>query len=114
MACNLPTVATLPQSSPCIGHAPHQSFTAFTHLIKTRVNAVKFAHQLLCNPKNLDIIESRTKRIPQRVSEHHQEVDSKVFKPKPSYGKRAYEEAQAWNQEYDTEGQYEAVVHTCA
>jgi hypothetical protein len=43
--------------------------------------------------KNLDIIESRMKRIPQKVSEHQQEVDSKVFKPKSSYGKRAYEEA---------------------
>ncbi len=69
---------------------------------------------IIMQSKNLDIIESRMKRIPQRVSEHQQEVDSKVFKPKPSYGKRAYEEAQAWNQEYNTEGEYEAVIHTCA
>jgi hypothetical protein len=53
---------------------------------------------IIMQSKNLDIIESRMKRIPQRVSKHQQEVDSKVFKPKPSYGKRAYEEAQAWNQ----------------
>jgi hypothetical protein len=64
--------------------------------------------------KNLDIIESRMKRIPQRVSKHQQEFDFKVFKPKSSYGKRAYEEAQAWNQKYDTKGEYKAVIHTCA
>ncbi len=64
--------------------------------------------------KNLDIIGSRTNRIPQRVSKYQREVDSKVFKPKSSYGKRAYEEAQAWNQKYDTKGKYEAIVHTCA
>ncbi len=69
---------------------------------------------IIMQSKNLDIIESRTKRIPQRVSEHQREVGSKVFKPKPSYGKRAHEEAQAWNQEYNTEGEYEAVGHTCA
>ena len=69
---------------------------------------------IIMQSKNLDIIECRTKRIPQRVSKHQQEVDSKVFKPKPSYGKRAYEEAQAWNQEYNTKGKYEAVIHTCA
>jgi hypothetical protein len=49
--CGPIKVAALPQPGPCIGCAPHQSIVGFTHLIKTRVNAVKFAHQSLCNPK---------------------------------------------------------------
>jgi hypothetical protein len=43
--------AALPRPGPCIGRTPHPAIAGFTHLIKTRVNAVKFAHQSLCNPK---------------------------------------------------------------
>ncbi len=51
MTCGPINVAALPQPGPCIGRAPHQAIAGFTHSINTRVNAVKFAHQSLCNPK---------------------------------------------------------------
>jgi hypothetical protein len=47
----------LPQTVPCEGRAPHPpaeevfNLATFTHSVKTRVNKVKFSHQLLCNPK---------------------------------------------------------------
>jgi hypothetical protein len=55
-----PTV--LPQSGPCIDYAPHLQLVSghnhpaitvasFAHSVRTRSNAVKFAHQSLCNPK---------------------------------------------------------------
>jgi hypothetical protein len=44
-----------PQSSPCIGHAPHPPltnpiFATFSYHRMTKTNAVKFMHQPLCNP----------------------------------------------------------------
>ncbi len=51
MTCGPITGATLPRPGPCIGRAPLHAIAGFTHSIKTRVNAVKFAHQSLCNPK---------------------------------------------------------------
>jgi hypothetical protein len=51
-----PSQIDLPRPCPSIGrapHPPHEIFegAAFLHLIRTRANNVKFAHQLLCNPK---------------------------------------------------------------
>ena len=51
ITCSPITVDAMPRPGPCIGRAPHQSIVGFTHSIKTRVNAMKLAHQSLCNPK---------------------------------------------------------------
>jgi hypothetical protein len=56
------TTPTSPRPGPCIDRVPHppkgQSEThpgvnvaAFTHLVRTRTNAIKFTHQSLCSPK---------------------------------------------------------------
>ena len=48
---------TLPRPGPVKGRAPHSlphpAIAMFTHSVTTRANAVKFAHQSLCNPKFL-------------------------------------------------------------
>jgi hypothetical protein len=60
--CTAPGPTVLPQPGPCEGHAPHLSMDAsdthpgvtlatFMHSVRTQANAVKFAHQSLCNPK---------------------------------------------------------------
>jgi hypothetical protein len=63
--CAAPGPTVLPQSGPCIDCAPHLpvlhpeasnyhptiAVASFTHSVQTRANAVKFAHQSLCNPK---------------------------------------------------------------
>jgi len=59
MTCGPINVAALPRHGPCIGSAPHKAIAGFTHSIKMRVNAVKFAHQSLCNPK----ISTRLKAV---------------------------------------------------
>jgi hypothetical protein len=63
---------TLSQLGPCIGYAPHPTKEApdlhlginiatFTHLVQTQANAVKFAHQLLCNPKISTLLKATLK-----------------------------------------------------
>ncbi len=60
----LPFVAapTLSQPGCCIGHAPHPTvhpaLAMFTHFVITRANAVKFAHQSLCNLKNFPLLKT--------------------------------------------------------
>jgi hypothetical protein len=87
MACNLPTVATLPQPSPCIGHAPHQSFAAFTHLIKTQVNMVKFAHQSLCNPKISTLLKAVRKGFLKGCLNISKKLILKYLNPSPATAK---------------------------
>jgi hypothetical protein len=50
MTCDPPTVAALPRPGPCIGRAPHQYVAGFSYARTTKIYAVKFAHQSLCNP----------------------------------------------------------------
>jgi hypothetical protein len=56
--CTSPGPTVLPRSGPCIDHAPHLQLVSghnhpaitvasFTHSVRTRSNAVKFAHQSL-------------------------------------------------------------------
>ena len=45
-----PTVAALSRPGPCIGRAPHIDFAGFSYARTTKANAVKFAHQGICNP----------------------------------------------------------------
>ncbi len=40
---------------------PHVDWAAFTHSIRTRTNAVKFAHQSLCNPKISSLMKATKK-----------------------------------------------------
>jgi hypothetical protein len=60
--CTAPGPTVLPQPGPCKSCAPHipidtsdthtgVTLATFTHSVQTRANAVKFAHQSLCNPK---------------------------------------------------------------
>jgi hypothetical protein len=60
--CTAPGPTVLPRLCPCEGLAPHLPMDAsdthpgvtmamFTHSMQTWANAVKFAHQSLCNPK---------------------------------------------------------------
>ncbi len=65
--CTAPELSVLPRPGPCMDCAPHHAPDAvpdndttglphinvatFTHSVRTRANAVKFAHQSLCNPK---------------------------------------------------------------
>jgi hypothetical protein len=60
--CTAPGPTVLPRPGPCKSRAPHLpmdtsdthpgvTLATFTHSVQTQANAVKFAHQSLCNPK---------------------------------------------------------------
>jgi hypothetical protein len=60
--CTAPGPTVLPRPGPCEDHAPHLPMDAsdthpgvtmamFMHSMQTQANAIKFAHQSLCNPK---------------------------------------------------------------
>jgi hypothetical protein len=60
--CTAPGHTVLPRPGPCEGRAPHLpknasdthpgvTLATFMHSVQTQANAVKFAHQSLCNPK---------------------------------------------------------------
>jgi hypothetical protein len=62
----------LPQPGPCEDSAPHHptltpnyhpgiNLATFTHLVRTQANAVKFAHQSLCNPKISTLLKATRK-----------------------------------------------------
>jgi hypothetical protein len=67
LVCAAPEQTVLPQSGPCMDRAPHTppefqrvdnktsipivDMASFTHSVRTCANAIKFAHQALCNPK---------------------------------------------------------------
>ena len=45
-----PIAAALSRPGPCIGRAPHMYIAGFSYARTTKANAVKFAHQGICNP----------------------------------------------------------------
>jgi hypothetical protein len=87
MMCGPITVAALPQPGPCIGRAPHQAIAGFTHSIKTRVNAVKFAHQSLCNPKFLTMLKAVPKGFLNGCPNINLQLILKYLNPSPATAK---------------------------
>ncbi len=87
MACYPPAVAALPQPGPCIGHAPHQSIAGFTHSIKMQVNAVKFTHQSLCNPKFLTLLKAIRKGFLKGCPNINEKLILKYLNPSPATAK---------------------------
>ena len=56
----------LSQSGPCLGRALHfgdSSASSPPHSVRTRSNAVKFAHQSLCSPKKLTLLKAVRRRF---------------------------------------------------
>ena len=80
-------VAALSQPGPCIGRAPHQAIAGFTHSIKTRVNAVKFAHQSLCNPKISSMLKAVWKGFLDGCPNINVKLILKYLNPSPATAK---------------------------
>jgi hypothetical protein len=79
--------AALPRPGPCIGRAPHQSIAGFTHSVKTRVNAVKFAHQSLCNPKISTLLKAVRKGFLDGCPNVNVKLILKYLNPSPATAK---------------------------
>jgi hypothetical protein len=86
---------TLPQPGPCEGCAPHPpteatevaskvvNMATFTHSVKTRANKVKFAHQLLCNPKILTLLKAVQKGFLKGCPNLTEKLILKYLNPSP-------------------------------
>mgnify|MGYP006204437665 FL=1 len=85
--CGPIAVDNLPRPGPCIGRAPHQSIAGFTHSIKTRVNAVKFAHQSLCNPKISSLLKAIQKGFLDGCPNVNVKLILKYLNPSPATAK---------------------------
>jgi hypothetical protein len=110
MAWDLPYEATLPPPGPCIGCAPHhplgpcightphptvigetntrhEEVPMFTHSIRTRVNAVKFTHQSLCNLKILTFLKAVRRGFLKRCPNIIKKLILKYLNPSPATAK---------------------------
>ncbi len=59
----------------------------FTHSVRTRANAVKFAHQLLCNPKISTLMKALKKGFLKGCPNMNEELITKYLNPSPATAK---------------------------
>jgi hypothetical protein len=92
------TAPTLPQPGPCIGRAPHPTkdtpdihpeinIAMFTHSVQMQANAVKFAHQLLCNPKISTLLKATRKGFLKGCPNLTERLIVKYLDPSPGHMK---------------------------
>jgi hypothetical protein len=62
--------------------------TRFTHSVRTKANAVKFAHQSLRNPKISTLMKALKKGFLKRCPNMNEELVTKYLKPSPATTKR--------------------------
>ena len=65
----------------------HVDWAAFTHSIRTRTNAVKFAHQSLCNPKISSLMKAMKKGFLKGCPNLSEELVTKYLNPSPATAK---------------------------
>jgi hypothetical protein len=86
----------LPRPGPCEGHALHPpteatevaskvvNLATFTHSVKTCANKVKFAHQLLCNPKISTLLKAVRKGFLKGCPNLTKKLILKYLNPSPA------------------------------
>jgi hypothetical protein len=66
---------------------PHIDWAAFAHSIRTRTNAIKFAHQSLCNPKISSLMKALKKGFLKGCPNLIKELVTKYLNPSPATAK---------------------------
>ena len=91
--------STQSQAGPCMAHAlqyPMPSdeiapilpeMATFTHSVRTRANAVKFAYQLLCNPKISSLMKAMRRGFLKGCPNLNSELVVKYLNPSPATAK---------------------------
>jgi hypothetical protein len=88
----------LPQPGPCIGIAPQPPIVSpdalpiitvvtFTHSVQTKTNAVKFAHQSLCNLKISTLLKAVRKGFVKGCTNMTESLVLKYLNPSPAMAK---------------------------
>ncbi len=99
MQGNFMRAPPLPWPGPCIGCAPHLqplepavhpgiNIAAFAHSVRTRTNAVKFAHQSLGNPKISTLLKAMCKGFLKGFPHISETLTLKYLNPSPATAKR--------------------------
>jgi hypothetical protein len=89
----------LPRPSPCEDCAPHHpavtpdyqpgiNLMNFTHFVQTRANAIKFAHQSLCNPKISTLLKATRKGFLKGCPNMTKKLITKYLNASPGAAKR--------------------------
>ena len=88
------TKSALPRSAPDIDRAqdnidihPGVHLPSFTHSVSTRANGVKFAHQLLCNPKILTLLKAVRRGFLKGCPNFSEKLILKYLNPSPATAK---------------------------
>ncbi len=86
------------RASPCTAHASQfptittpqdkkEDVAMFTHSVRTRANAVKFAHQSMCNPKISSLMKALRKGYLKGCPNLSEELVTKYLNPSPATAK---------------------------
>ena len=92
------TKSTQSQTGPCMAHALQfpmnnditpklPEMATFTHSVRTRANAIKFAHQSLCNPTILSLTKALRRGFLKGCPNIYQELVVKYLNPSPTTAK---------------------------
>ncbi len=95
---NQATESTQLRASPCMACAPQLplliantpawgELATFMHSVRTQANAIKFAHQLLCNPKILSLMKTLREGFLQGCPNLNKELVVKYLNPSPATAK---------------------------
>ncbi len=90
--------ATPLQAGPCMTRAPQfpvslpktpsaMEVATFTHSVQTMANAVKFSHQVLCNPKIASLLKTMQKGFLKGCPNLSEELVTKYLNPSPTMAK---------------------------
>ncbi len=96
--CTTPEPTVLPPPGPCLGCAPYTPIAAndthlgitlatFTYSVQTRDDAVKFAHQSLCNPKITTLLKAVCKGFLKGCPTMMEQLIIKYLNPSPARAK---------------------------
>ncbi len=107
--------ATPSQAGPCMTRAlqfpvtlpkspPAMEVATFTHSVQTRANAVKFAHQALCNPKILSLLKAMRKGFLKECPNLSKNLITKYLNPSPALAK-GHETTKERHQEHPDQGE---------
>jgi hypothetical protein len=79
---------------------PGTNIAMFAHSVQTQANAVKFAHQSLCNPKISTLLKATRQGFLKGVPKYFQKTYSQASQPKFCHSKETHETPLTWHQEY--------------
>jgi hypothetical protein len=100
--CTAPGPTVLPQPSPCKSGAPHLpmdtsdthtgvTLATFTHSVQSRANAIKFAHQSLCNPKISTLLKAVCQGFLKGCPQFIGDIDTQVSQSQFGHSQRSHE-----------------------